>query len=131
MNFNLNDLKNYAKKIAKEGKVAPLSENLTTSVSGVSFNGRQGLIKVMNEKTPIDIRREVGNVHDKYAVMVRANIADMWWQIGYIPQKYSATVSSLIDSGNKFSARVEKFNVFENDGNLEIKGLDITIEVGG
>ena len=132
MNFNLNDLKNYAKKIAKESNPEPLEKDLTVGVAGVSFDSRQALIKVMTKYTPVALFREPDNAYDKNAVAVKAKLTeDMpWLPIGYIPKEYSAQVSSLLLSGEKFSVAVEKFNGFENDGELDVKGLNIAIKVG-
>ncbi len=130
MNFNLNDLKNYAKKIAKESTPEPLDEDITVNVAGVSFEERQALIRIMSLDTPITLLREPDNTYDKNAVIVEAYLANMRLQIGYIPKDYSAQVSGLIISGGKFSVAVEKFNGFENNGTLDVKGLTISIKMG-
>lgn len=74
---------------------------------GVTFEGRQEVIKVMSEDDPIRVRREADNEYDKNAVAVDVNPGDdLWLPIGYIAKDKNSDIAAALDAGKEVSITI-------------------------
>lgn len=62
-------------------------------VAGVTFEGRQELIKKLHPRSIVRLEREPANPHDPYAIKVMAD----GMHIGYIPKDLARVVSENWD----------------------------------
>lgn len=67
---------------------------------GVTFEGRQDIIKSLRGKEPLRVRREKDNKYDPRAVAVDVYKNDEWLPIGYIAKDKNKDISETLDAGN-------------------------------
>lgn len=67
---------------------------------GVTFEGRQDVIKSLRGKEPLRVRREKDNKYDPRAVAVDVYKDDEWLPIGYIAKDKNKDISETLDAGN-------------------------------
>ena len=67
---------------------------------GVTFEGRQDVIKSLRGKEPLRVRREKDNKYDPRAVAVDVYKDDEWIPIGYIAKDKNKDISETLDAGN-------------------------------
>lgn len=67
---------------------------------GVTFEGRQDVIKSLRGKEPLRVRREKDNKYDPRAVAVDVYKNDEWIPIGYIAKDKNKDISETLDAGN-------------------------------
>jgi hypothetical protein len=128
MTFNLNQIKNYAKVVeSKQKRLNP--ESFTVSVAGVTFDGREKYLSLLNQSDELRLERDRTNEYDCYAVKVLAFINKLDWKhIGYVPKTVSKYISSLLDGETKLDVKIENFNTLGDTARtLEKKGLNIRI----
>lgn len=75
---------------------------------GVTFEGRQDVIKLMDGSEPLRFRREPENIHDSNAVAVDALVMHVapepeWLAIGYIARDKNSELAQLLSDG-KYAA---------------------------
>lgn len=66
---------------------------------GVTFEGRQDVIKVLSGKEPLRVRREADNKNDPRAVAVDVMFGEDWAPIGYIAKDKNTDISNALDAG--------------------------------
>lgn len=98
-------------------------KNVKLKVVGVTFDNedgtsRQSIIKSIgkNEKAAIFLKREPNNPYDRMAVAVYS----VYGQVGYISKDYAKIISQLMDSGEKFVARVAEIDEYKDTHYLHI-----------
>lgn len=67
---------------------------------GVTFEGRQDVIKSLRGKEPLRVRREKDNKYDPRAVAVDVYKDDEWIPIGHIAKDKNKDISETLDAGN-------------------------------
>ena len=77
-------------------------------VAGVTFEGRQDLIKKLSLKSCVNLKPEPSNPYDPYAIKVIAD--DM--HIGYIPKDLARKISETWDL---YSYKIKISEIFEGD----------------
>jgi single-stranded-DNA-specific exonuclease len=83
-----------------------MASYVDTKVVGVTFGGRQSVIRQMQAGEPLILRREHDNAYDRNAIRVeRANGV----QVGYISKELAAELAKQIDSvGGAISAKAQR-----------------------
>jgi len=97
---------------------------LMCKVTGVTFDGRQEVIKKIAMDTPIRLQRDRRNEHDFNAVNVIAFVDDEWRDAGFVPASMNKEISTALDAGVELGAKVWKKVGGDNDFH---HGLTITI----
>lgn len=75
--------------------------NYHSKLVGVTFEGRQDIIKMLKGDEPLRTRREPENEYDKNAVAVDVQIAETWHPIGYIAKDKNQDICNAMDAGNE------------------------------
>lgn len=98
-------------------------KNIKLKVVGVTFanedgTSRQSIIESIgkNENAAIFLKREPNNPYDKMAVAVYS----IYGQVGYISKDYAKIISQMMDSGEKFTARVAEVDEYKNTHYIHI-----------
>lgn len=86
----------------------------TIKVAGVSFNGRQDMIKKLHMESVVEFKPEPANRHDPYAVKI---IAD-GMHIGYVPKELAKHISETWDL-YRYVAKID--SIIEGDDNKNRK----------
>jgi single-stranded-DNA-specific exonuclease len=83
-----------------------MASYVDTKVVGVTFAGRQGVIRQMQAGEPLMLRREPGNAYDRNAIRVeRLNGV----QVGYISKELAAELAKRIDGvGGAIGAKAQR-----------------------
>lgn len=68
---------------------------------GVTFEGRQEVIKVLTGNEQLRVRREADNKFDKNAVAVDVQFGETWAPIGFIAKDKNADIAAALDAGNE------------------------------
>lgn len=66
---------------------------------GVTFEGRQDIIKMLKGDEPLRFRREKDNPYDACAVAVDVEVAETWQPIGYIAKDKNRELAKYMDMG--------------------------------
>ena len=72
----------------------------TMKVAGVTFEGREVVVRKLKIGEELTLVREPTNKYDPNAVQIVSRIG----QIGYIPRADAAWIAPLMDNGTSFSA---------------------------
>lgn len=127
--MDLGKLKNYADKAKYEDTLSDRS--FVAAVVGVTFEGRQEVLKEVAKETEVKLERERRNPYDFFAVRVMVKINGSWQQAGYLPKKMSRKVANSIDNGVSLEAKVWRllggYNS-EATGEFLNRGLEVVIE---
>lgn len=112
--------RNIIKNKKEELEMSKIS-NVKLKVVGVTFanennTSRQNIISIMNEKSPVYLKREPQNKFDTNAVAVHT--AD--GQVGYIAKEYASIMSPMMDQGKQFNAKVAEVGQYEGTFYLHI-----------
>lgn len=121
-------LKQYADKVKQESQ--GLDRRIIARVVGVSFDGRQKVLKQITEETPIVLERDRRNEYDFYAVKVMAEIEGGFQQAGFLPRAMAKLVSKSLDTGNVLVSSVHRIKggmKTEETGEDLFYGLEISI----
>jgi hypothetical protein len=123
------NLLDYAARLKDKDK----PRKIVARVAGVTFEGRQELLKKIKPDTPIRLERDRRNEHDFYAVKVLAEISGTWEHVGFLPSTMSKRVAKPLDDGLTLKSGVHKLkggDVENDDGSIsELNyGLDIYVE---
>lgn len=84
-------------------------KNVKLKVVGVTFEGRQEIIKQLNKSDIITIRREPTNRFDTNAIAVWSEKG----QVGYIGKDYASILSPMMDAGTKFEATIAELDEYK------------------
>lgn len=91
-------------------------KNVKLKVVGVTFEGRQEIIKQLNKNDIITIRREPTNKFDTNAIAVWSEKG----QVGYIGKDYASILSPMMDAGTKFEATIAELDEYKNTHYIHI-----------
>lgn len=103
---SFNNSYNYANETHNNSTTYPVvSRNVEfhTKVAGVSFDGRQRIIRQTRVGESLSLVREPNNPYDRNAIMVLNGSGN---QLGFIPKEIASTLASDMDSGSKYIATV-------------------------
>lgn len=105
-----------------------------TKLAGVTFNGRQDLIKELSGSEELRFRREPDNEYDKNAVAVDAlvwigdvpntNQAEEWNPIGYIAKDKNIELAKALDDGKHAKITLSEIT----GGDDKAYGVNVEIE---
>lgn len=103
---------------------------LNVRVAGVSYEGRQAKIALLETGDPCRIVPEPNNPHDPNALAVHVAHGGAVWHVGYIPRDVAAEIAPVID-GEAFMCVIEEITGgFELwDGGSANLGLRLRIEL--
>lgn len=82
-------------------KPDPEAISYNSKLVGVTFEGRQEVIKVLTGNERLAVRREADNKYDKNAVAVDVQFGEAWVPIGYIAKDKNANIAKALDAGNE------------------------------
>lgn len=91
-----------------------------TKLAGVTFEGRQDTIAGLHVDSELELRREPANPHDAHAIAVFFGAL----QLGYISRNVAKHVAPVIDSGERYRARVESLT---GGGEGKHRGVNVLI----
>jgi hypothetical protein len=80
-----------------------MATQISLKIAGVTFEGRQGILKTLYEsKAKPDVRliQEPTNPYDPNAVKVEFKVAEEWRHVGYIEKKVSEEVTKSLQDGS-------------------------------
>lgn len=83
------------------GKMADDAIHYNSKLVGVTFEGRQEVIKVLTGSEELRVRREADNAYDKNAVAVDVKFGEVWAPIGYIAKDKNADIAATLDAGKE------------------------------
>lgn len=93
-----------------------------TKVVGVTYENRQSYIKDMKIGDDILLVRDYNNPYDKNAISV---INSKGYQIGFLSKELASQLSTSIENGTRYKAKVSNITGREHQGNL---GVNLFIE---
>lgn len=94
-----------------------------TKAVGVTFEGRQEVLALLTEDTPLRLVREPENEYDPNAIAIEAKL-DEWKPVGYIAMLKNQTLANEMDAGTSINCTLSSVTGGE-DKNL---GLNIAIK---
>lgn len=96
---------------------------IETSVAGVTFEGRQELIKNLHIGEAIKLRREIDNPHDSNAIKV---ILENGYHIGYINRQLAEKIAPVMENDIKTKELVgEVCSIYQVKNEQSIIGVKI------
>lgn len=75
---------------------------------GVTFEGRQEIIGVLNGDEQLRFRREPENEYDKNAVAVDVLLTDAWVPIGYIARDKNSELAEVLSAGKRAGIKISE-----------------------
>ena len=102
-------------------------KNVKLKVVGVTFDGRQEIIKQLTRNDAITIRREPTHKFDTTAIAVWSDKG----QIGYIGKDYSSILAPMMDAGTKFEATIAELDEYKNTHYIHILINEVDIFATG
>lgn len=108
----------------------PMNRILITKVTGVTFEGRQEIIKRLVGNEPCKIVAEPSNRYDPNALAVLVAYDGQVHHVGYVPREIAAEIAPHLEGEDTLAQLVEVNGGFEqSDGSIASYGLRIKIEV--
>ena len=95
-----------------------------TKIVGVTFEGRQDIIKNMSGAEKLGVQREPNNEYDKNAVAVIALTASGWAPIGYISKESNVKLAEHMDGGGKVEIALSEIT----GGGEQLFGVNVSID---
>ncbi len=86
-----------------------MKDKIYTKVAGISFEGRQRTVEVLEENEELILKREKDNKFDKNAIQIFNKTGIM---ISYINKVLAGDMAKLMDSGVDFNCRVMQITGF-------------------
>ena len=124
-------------QMEQQGRLdADISASMSNTVSyhskivGVTFEGRQDALAVLNGNEPLRVRREADNKFDKLAVAVDVQFGEDWAPIGYIAKDKNAKLAAQLDAGGEVNIAIASLTGGEigKDGEPKNRGMNIAVE---
>ena len=100
---------------------------LVCKVSGVTFDGRQEVIKKMTKDTMVFVDADVGNQYDRHAVKVYALLDGELEDVGFVPSSINETLFNLLLTGVEMETTLVGISQPKTD--KDFYGLRISIDV--
>jgi len=99
------DLFEHAEEILARGEYDGIedAESFYTKLAGVTFDGRQQLVKRLVPGAPLRLEREPDNRYDSHACALHDPYGD---RIGYLNRRLAGVLAPLIDSGIGYDVEV-------------------------
>lgn len=97
---------------------------ITVKLTGVTYEGRQGIISKMRASDKIFMKRDKFNKHDENAIGVYNSQNQ---NVGWIPREKAAAIAPSIDAGIKYDTKIHKIL----GGNGYNYGLEVIIKEHG
>jgi len=91
---------------------------------GVTFEGRQDIIKVLEGTEELRVRREADNQYDPKAVAVDVLFGEEYVPIGYIAKDKNEALSQTLDAGNEVTIKLASIT----GGGDKSYGVNIELE---
>lgn len=91
---------------------------------GVTFEGRQDVIKVLQGTELLRARREADNEYDPNAVAVDVQFGEGWAPIGYIAKDKNQDIANALDAGEEVDIRISSLT----GGGSKSYGVNIELE---
>lgn len=107
--------------------VAPFDRNnkIEFDIAGTSHHLIEEKVrKLLKVNDNLELEQEPNNKEDKYAIKVLYEFENEKILLGYVPRYYSKELSSLLESGTKYSAKIESLKL-----ESEISDEDVTASV--
>lgn len=101
-------------------------KNLVTyksKIVGVTFEGRQDVIKVLEGSEPLRVRREQDNQYDANAVAVDVMFGEEWAPIGYIAKDKNQHIANLLDANKDVNIAIASIT----GGGSKSYGVNVTV----
>jgi single-stranded-DNA-specific exonuclease len=76
---------------------------MNTKVVGVSFEGRQEIVRTLKQSQELFLMREPDNDHDSNAVAVLTNTGE---QVGYLSKTMAEDLAPAMDKGNNYNVKI-------------------------
>jgi len=92
---DINSIDNFSIKVDKY--IPEPGDTLTTNVVGVTYEGRQDILKTQNIGTPVRLIREPHNEYDSNAIKI---VLENGLSIGYINKDLASKIAPIIDDSN-------------------------------
>lgn len=118
----LDDIFKNANDFLQASKIGE-SEYFYTKIVGVSFEGRQELLKGLEIGEVLDLQRQPENQHDKNAIAILKKDGT---QLGFLKAKLAKDLARYMDNGWEYSCTVTEVTGLDNDGNN--LGVNIIVE---
>lgn len=97
-----------------------------TKVVGVTFEGRQEVVRSLAPGEGLELRREPGNPVDPHAIRV---LTASGRQVGYLSARIAARLAPSMDSGARYAATVSQITGGGSaDGDLRSFGVNIVVQ---
>lgn len=87
---------------------------IQTRVAGVTFDGRQDVLRLIPSADAVCVWHDAGNAADPNAVAVLCSWRGQWWQAGYLPREDAVIVAEALDAGAQ--VRVRHWHIAGGDG---------------
>lgn len=100
------------------------ADSFYTKVVGVSFEGRQEMVRKLETGQSVTLVRQPENMHDKNAIAVISSNGE---QIGFLKAKLSKDLAPLMDNGIQYIAEITSING-NDETNMDTLGVNIFIE---
>lgn len=109
----LDEMYEHAEETLRSSKIGD-TDYFYTKIVGVSFEGRQNLIKDLKTGEEVFLQRQPENIHDKNAIAIQdANGV----QLGFLKAKLSKDLSRYIDKGVEYTATITSVTGLDTDDN--------------
>lgn len=102
-------------------------KNVKLKVVGVTFEGRQEIIKQLNKSDIITLRREPTNKFDTNAIAVWSEKG----QVGYIGKDYSSILAPMMDAGTQLEATIATVDEYKGTHYVHIMINEVDILTTG
>ena len=103
--------------------------NYNSKIVGVTFEGRQEVLAVLNGDELLRLRREADNQYDKNAVAVDVQFGEDWSPIGYIAKDKNEKLAAQLDAGGQVAIRIASLTGGDIGKNGEAKNRGMNIEI--
>jgi len=114
--------KQFYKNLENSSNLKP-GDIIETSVAGVTFEGRQELIRNLHIGESIKLRREINNLHDFNAIKV---ISENGSHIGYINRQLAEKIAPIMENNIKTEELVgEICSIYQVHNEQSIIGVKI------
>lgn len=125
--MDINKIKNYANRLKEETVL--VNDRLIAKLTGVTFDGRQENIALLDGNTKLKLQRDRRNTYDFFAVSVLAEVNGSWIDVGFIPRPMNKKLCSMLDNGDDLDVVVHRITggMVSSNGEQLNRGLEVRI----
>ena len=126
----VDELFSRSAEILSRGEYAGIAEASTfkTKVVGVSFEGRQDVVRLLAEGDALGLVREPDNPADEWAIAVKTRSGD---KVGYLRRQISTAIAPLMDDGASYEACVLQVTGGDEGHSLGVNMQVSRVDVAG